>query len=104
MDVEEAHGDADDDREPLHHRLNYGVRRPASPRGTRRGEPELGVVRGPGALDVGMVEEYVRRRNGTRKVSSPLPEIEEILRKAGISDKELDAMDKTNPAVLLGLQ
>ena len=28
----------------------------------------------------------------------------DILRKAGISDKELDAMDKTNPAVLLGLQ
>ncbi len=27
----------------------------------------------------------------------------DILRKAGISDKELDAMDKTNPAVLLGL-
>jgi predicted TIM-barrel fold metal-dependent hydrolase len=28
----------------------------------------------------------------------------DILRKAGISDKELDAMDKTNPAELLGLQ
>jgi hypothetical protein len=28
----------------------------------------------------------------------------DILRKAGISDKELDAMDKTNPAALLGLQ
>jgi len=27
-----------------------------------------------------------------------------ILRKAGISDKELDTMDKTNPAALLGLQ
>jgi hypothetical protein len=28
----------------------------------------------------------------------------DILRKAGISDKELDTMDKTNPAALLGLQ
>ena len=28
----------------------------------------------------------------------------DILRKAGITDKELDAMDKTNPAALLGLQ
>ena len=28
----------------------------------------------------------------------------DILRKAGISDKELDVMDKTNPAALLGLQ
>ena len=28
----------------------------------------------------------------------------DILRKAGISDKELDEMDKTNPAALLGLQ
>jgi hypothetical protein len=28
----------------------------------------------------------------------------DILRKAGVSDKELDAMDKTNPAALLGLQ
>ena len=28
----------------------------------------------------------------------------DILRNAGISDKELDAMDKTNPAALLGLQ
>ncbi len=40
----------------------------------------LNALYRPGALDVGMVEEYVRRRNGTRKVSSPLPEIEEILR------------------------
>jgi len=28
----------------------------------------------------------------------------DILRRAGITDKELDAMDKTNPAALLGLQ
>ena len=28
----------------------------------------------------------------------------DILRKAGITDKELDAMDKTNPSALLGLQ
>jgi DNA polymerase-3 subunit alpha len=34
----------------------------------------------PGALDVGMVEEYVRRRNGNRKVTYPLPEIEDILK------------------------
>jgi DNA polymerase III subunit alpha len=40
----------------------------------------LNALYRPGALDVGMVEEYVRRRNGTRKVSSPLPEIEDILR------------------------
>ncbi len=40
----------------------------------------LNALYRPGALDVGMVEEYVRRRNGSRKVSYPLPEIEEILR------------------------
>ncbi|HYR45972.1 MAG TPA: DNA polymerase III subunit alpha, partial [Thermoanaerobaculia bacterium] len=33
----------------------------------------------PGALDVGMVEEYVRRRNGTDPVTYPLPEIADIL-------------------------
>jgi DNA polymerase-3 subunit alpha len=40
----------------------------------------LNALYRPGALDVGMVEEYVRRRNGTRKVTYPLPEIEDILR------------------------
>jgi len=40
----------------------------------------LNALYRPGALDVGMVEEYVRRRNGTRKVTYPLPEIEDILK------------------------
>ncbi|HVG36272.1 MAG TPA: DNA polymerase III subunit alpha, partial [Thermoplasmata archaeon] len=40
----------------------------------------LNALYRPGALDVGMVEEYVRRRNGSRKVTYPLPEIEDILR------------------------
>ncbi|HEX7251794.1 MAG TPA: DNA polymerase III subunit alpha [Thermoanaerobaculia bacterium] len=33
----------------------------------------------PGALDAGTVEEYVRRRNGTSRVTYPLPEISDIL-------------------------
>ncbi|HEY6928952.1 MAG TPA: DNA polymerase III subunit alpha, partial [Thermoanaerobaculia bacterium] len=33
----------------------------------------------PGALDAGTVEEYVRRRNGTSRVTYPLPEIADIL-------------------------
>jgi len=40
----------------------------------------LNALYRPGALDVGMVEEYVRRRNGSRKVTYPLPEIEDILK------------------------
>jgi DNA polymerase-3 subunit alpha len=39
----------------------------------------LNALYRPGALDAGTVEEYVRRRNGTSKVSYPLPEIEDIL-------------------------
>ena len=33
----------------------------------------------PGALDAGTVEDYVRRRGGTSRVSYPLPELEPIL-------------------------
>ena len=39
----------------------------------------LNALYRPGALDAGTVEEYVRRRGGTSKVSYPLPEIEDIL-------------------------
>ncbi len=39
----------------------------------------LNALYRPGALDAGTVEEYVRRRNGTSKVTYPLPEIEDIL-------------------------
>ncbi len=39
----------------------------------------LNALYRPGALDAGTVEEYVRRRNGTSKVTYPLPEIADIL-------------------------
>jgi DNA polymerase-3 subunit alpha len=39
----------------------------------------LNALYRPGALDAGTVEEYVRRRTGTSKVSYPLPELEPIL-------------------------
>jgi DNA polymerase III subunit alpha len=39
----------------------------------------LNALYRPGALDAGTVEEYVRRRNGTSKVSYPLPEIADVL-------------------------
>jgi len=40
---------------------------------------ELNALYRPGALDAGTVEEYVRRRNGTSRVTYPLPEVEDIL-------------------------
>jgi DNA polymerase III subunit alpha len=40
----------------------------------------LNALYRPGALDAGTVEDYVRRRNGTSKVTYPLPEIQEILK------------------------
>ena len=39
----------------------------------------LNALYRPGALDAGTVEDYVRRRNGTSRVSYPLPELEPIL-------------------------
>ena len=39
----------------------------------------LNALYRPGALDAGTVEDYVRRRNGTSKVTYPLPEIADIL-------------------------
>jgi DNA polymerase-3 subunit alpha len=39
----------------------------------------LNALYRPGALDAGTVEDYVRRRSGTSRVSYPLPEIEDIL-------------------------
>ena len=39
----------------------------------------LNALYRPGALDAGTVEEYVRRRSGTSKVTYPLPEIQEFL-------------------------
>lgn len=39
----------------------------------------LNALYRPGPLDAGTVEEYVRRRNGTAKVTYPLPELEAIL-------------------------
>jgi DNA polymerase III subunit alpha len=39
----------------------------------------LNALYRPGALDAGTVEEYVRRRNGTSRVSYPLPELQAIL-------------------------
>ena len=39
----------------------------------------LNALYRPGALDAGTVEEYVRRRNGTSRVSYPLPELQPIL-------------------------
>ncbi|HTO77753.1 MAG TPA: DNA polymerase III subunit alpha [Thermoanaerobaculia bacterium] len=39
----------------------------------------LNALYRPGALDAGTVEDYVRRRNGTSKVTYPLPELEPIL-------------------------
>ncbi|HXM79547.1 MAG TPA: DNA polymerase III subunit alpha [Thermoanaerobaculia bacterium] len=39
----------------------------------------LNALYRPGALDAGTVEEYVRRRNGTSKVTYPLPEIADVL-------------------------
>ncbi len=39
----------------------------------------LNALYRPGALDAGTVEEYVRRRSGTSKVTYPLPEIADIL-------------------------
>jgi DNA polymerase-3 subunit alpha len=39
----------------------------------------LNALYRPGALDAGTVEEYVRRRSGTSRVTYPLPEIADIL-------------------------
>ncbi len=39
----------------------------------------LNALYRPGALDAGTVEEYVRRRNGTSKITYPLPEVADIL-------------------------
>jgi DNA polymerase-3 subunit alpha len=39
----------------------------------------LNALYRPGALDAGTVEDYVRRRNGTSKVTYPLPEVADIL-------------------------
>ena len=39
----------------------------------------LNALYRPGALDAGTVEEYVRRRNGTSRITYPLPEIADIL-------------------------
>ncbi|MFY9552479.1 MAG: DNA polymerase III subunit alpha [Thermoanaerobaculia bacterium] len=39
----------------------------------------LNALYRPGALDAGTVEDYVRRRSGTSRVSFPLPELEPIL-------------------------
>ena len=39
----------------------------------------LNALYRPGALDAGTVEDYVRRRNGTSRVTYPLPELEPIL-------------------------
>jgi DNA polymerase-3 subunit alpha len=39
----------------------------------------LNALYRPGALDAGTVEEYVRRRTGSSKVTYPLPELEPIL-------------------------
>jgi DNA polymerase-3 subunit alpha len=39
----------------------------------------LNALYRPGALDAGTVEDYVRRRNGSAKVTYPLPELQEIL-------------------------
>ncbi|HET7452151.1 MAG TPA: DNA polymerase III subunit alpha, partial [Thermoanaerobaculia bacterium] len=39
----------------------------------------LNALYRPGALDAGTVEDYVRRRNGTAKITYPLPELEDIL-------------------------
>ncbi|MBC8646660.1 MAG: DNA polymerase III subunit alpha [Thermoanaerobaculia bacterium] len=41
--------------------------------------PALNALYRPGALDAGTVEDYVRRRTGTSKISYPLPELEPIL-------------------------
>ncbi len=39
----------------------------------------LNALYRPGALDAGTVEDYVRRRSGSAKVTYPLPELKEIL-------------------------
>ena len=39
----------------------------------------LNALYRPGALDAGTVEDYVRRRTGTAKVTYPLPELKDIL-------------------------
>ena len=39
----------------------------------------LNALYRPGALDAGTVEDYVRRRSGTAKVTYPLPELKDIL-------------------------
>jgi DNA polymerase-3 subunit alpha len=39
----------------------------------------LNALYRPGALDAGTVEDYVRRRNGTSRITYPLPEIADIL-------------------------
>jgi DNA polymerase-3 subunit alpha len=39
----------------------------------------LNALYRPGALDAGTVEDYVRRRNGTARITYPLPELKEIL-------------------------
>jgi DNA polymerase-3 subunit alpha len=39
----------------------------------------LNALYRPGALDAGTVEDYVRRRNGTSRITYPLPEISDIL-------------------------
>ncbi len=40
----------------------------------------LNALYRPGALDAGTVEDYVRRRSGTSRVTYPLPELEPILK------------------------
>jgi DNA polymerase-3 subunit alpha len=39
----------------------------------------LNALYRPGALDAGTVEDYVRRRNGTARITFPLPELKDIL-------------------------
>jgi DNA polymerase-3 subunit alpha len=39
----------------------------------------LNALYRPGALDAGTVEDYVRRRNGTARITYPLPELKDIL-------------------------
>jgi DNA polymerase-3 subunit alpha len=39
----------------------------------------LNALYRPGALDAGTVEDYVRRRNGTAKITYPLPELKDVL-------------------------
>ena len=65
-------------------RLSVRLGRDARP--LRRAKPRvfadlaaLNALYRPGALDAGTVEDYVRRRGGTSRVTYPLPELEPIL-------------------------